>query len=79
MESVILNIFEIDKINFSQVIQTRETLQYSVTCEMSKKRTYITWTGLTPSFVSTLSTAEGPYFENKMKSILEGHEWMIIV
>jgi hypothetical protein len=79
MESVILNISEIDKINFSEVLQTRETLKYSVTCEMNKKRTYVTWTGSIPSFVSALTTAEGPYTENKMQSILEDHEWMIII
>jgi len=79
MESVILNISEIDKINFLKVIQTRETLKYSVTCEMNKKRTYVTWTGSTPSFVSALTTAEGPYAENEMQSILENHEWMIII
>ncbi len=79
MESVIFNISEINKIDFSKVIQTRETLQYSVTCEVSRKKTYVSWNGATPFFVSDLTTKEGPYDKNKMNSILEGHEWMIIV
>jgi ABC-type polysaccharide transport system permease subunit len=75
MESVIFNVGEIYKVNFSEVTQTLETLVYSV----NKVQTYVTWTTLeVPSFVSTLNTAQGIYDNNQLLSILETHDWLII-
>lgn len=76
MESIIFNVSEINKINFSEVTQTPQTLVYSV----DKTKTYVTWTSLnTPSFVSTMTTAEGPFDENQLLHILETPEWLLIV
>jgi hypothetical protein len=75
MESVIFNVSEIYKVDFSEVTQTLETLVYSV----NKVQTYVTWTTLeVPSFVSTLNTAQGIYDNNQLLSILETHDWLII-
>jgi len=75
MESVIFNVSEIYKVDFSEVTQTLSTLVYSV----NKEQTYVTWTTLeVPSFVSTLNTAQGIYDNNQLLSILETHDWLII-
>jgi hypothetical protein len=76
MESIIFNVNEINKVNFSEVIQTPQTLVYSV----NKNKTYVTWTSsTTPSFVSTIVTAEGPYNDDQLHAILENYEWLLIV
>lgn len=76
MESIIFNVNEINKVNFSEVIQTPQTLVYSV----NKDKTYVTWLGsTTPSFVSTIITAEGPYNDDQLHAILERRQWLLIV
>ncbi len=76
MESIIFNVSEINKVNFSEVIQTPQTLVYSV----NKNKTYVTWVSTTiPSFVSTMTTVEGPYNEDQLHAILENYEWLLIV
>jgi hypothetical protein len=75
MESVIFNVSEIYKVDFSEVTQTLSTLVYSV----NKKQTYVTWITLeVPSFVSTLNTAQGIYDNNQLLSILETHDWLLL-
>jgi hypothetical protein len=76
MESIIFNVNEVNKVNFSEVIQTPQTLVYSV----NKDKTYVTWLSpTTPSFVSTILTAEGPYNDDQLHAILERREWLLIV
>lgn len=76
MESIIFNVNEIYKVNFSEVTQTPQTLVYSV----NKTKTYVTWlSSTTPSFVSTIITAEGPYNDDQLHAILERPEWLLIV
>jgi hypothetical protein len=75
MESVIFNVSEIYKVDFSEVTQTLSTLVYSV----NKEQTYVTWITLeVPSFVSTLNTAQGIYNNNQLLSILETHDWLLL-
>ena len=75
MESVIFNVSEIYKVDFSEVTQTLSTLVYSV----NKEQTYVTWITLeVPSFVLTLNTAQGIYNNNQLLSILETHDWLLI-
>ena len=75
MESVIFNVSEINKVDFSEVTQTLSTLVYSV----NKEQTYVTWITLeVPSFVSTLNTAQGIYDNNQLLSILETHDWLLL-
>ena len=81
MESIIFSVDEINKVNFSEVIQTPETLVYSNTIIIFfNTKTYVTWLGSnTPSFVSTITSAEGPYNEDELHAILERSEWLLIV
>lgn len=75
MESVIFNVSEIYKVDFSEVTQTLSTLVYSV----NKQQTYVTWITLeVPSFVSTLDTAQGIYDNNQLLSILETRDWLLL-
>ena len=75
MESVIFNVSEIYKVDFSEVTQTLSTLVYSV----NKEQTYVTWITLeVPSFVSTLNTAQGIYNNNQLLSILEKNDWLLL-
>ncbi len=75
MESVIFNVSEIYKVDFSEVTQTLSTLVYSV----NKEQTYVTWITLeVPSFVSTLNTSQGIYNNNQLLSILETHDWLLL-
>jgi hypothetical protein len=76
MESIIFSVIEIPKVNFSEVIQTEQNLVYSV----NKDQTYVTWLGeSTPSFVSDIITAEGPFNEDQLHGILENYKWLIFV
>jgi len=81
MESITFSVDEIDKVNFSEVIQTPETLVYSNTIiNYFNTKTYVTWVGPNiPSFVSTITSAEGPYNEDELHAILERPEWLLIV
>ncbi len=78
-ESVVFNVNEISKVNFFEVIQSQGDLVYTLNCDWNLNKTYVTWvSSTTPSFVSNLITAEGPYDEYNMAAILEGHEWLVM-
>tara|TARA_B100000767_G_C19348918_1_gene362948 strand:+ start:251 stop:508 length:258 start_codon:yes stop_codon:yes gene_type:complete len=84
MTSVIFNIDQISKIDYSEITQTGpDNLQYSVWLEQGDypyQKTYVTWTGMTePSFVSSIIGTEGPYNEDQLLEILEDREWLLIV
>ena len=68
----IFSITEIDKIDFSQVLETSaDTLRKSV----DESKTFVKWDGEQPEFVSTLTTLEGPYTYSGILEILSGAEW----
>jgi len=64
---------EIDKIDFSQVLETSEsTLRKST----DSTKTFVKWDGgVAPEFVSTLTTLEGPYTYSEILDILSTPEW----
>jgi hypothetical protein len=63
---------EIDKIDFSQVLETSEsTLRKST----DSTKIFVKWDGETPEFVSTLTTLEGPYTYTEILDILSTPEW----
>lgn len=69
---IIFNVSELNKVNFSEVLEdSSETVRKSI--DLSK--TFVKWEGTTPSFVSTLTTAEGPYTYTEIISILESATW----
>ena len=69
---VIFPITELSKVDFSKVLETDETrLRKSV----DNSKTFIKWDGETPSFVSSLSSTEGPYTHSQILTILATDTW----
>ena len=68
----IFSLTEIDKIDFSQVLETSaDTLRTST----DNTKSFIKWDGEQPAFVSTLETLEGPYTYSEILDILSTPEW----
>ena len=69
---IIINMDEIALVNFNQVMETSEqTLRLSV----DSLQTVLKWEGAEPSFVSTLSSYEGPYTHEEILVIMASPEW----
>lgn len=70
---LIFNISEIDKINFDEIKETsKETIRISI----DGTKTFIKWDEYEePSFVNTLTTAEGPYTYEEILEILNTDFW----
>jgi hypothetical protein len=69
---LIFNMSEIDIINFSSVLETSvDTIRKSV----DETLTFVKWDGSTPSFVSNLSTSQGPYTHTEILSVLSTETW----
>lgn len=63
---------EIEKIDFSQVLETSEN---TIRKNVAETKSFVKWDGEPPAFVSTLETLEGPYTYEEMLEILSGEEW----
>lgn len=68
----IFSITELDKIDFSQVLETDAT---TVRTNVAGDKTFVKWDGEAPSFVETLETLEGPYTYTEILDILSTPEW----
>jgi len=69
---LIFNMSEIDTINFSSVLETSvDTIRKSI----DETLTFVKWDGSTPSFVSSLSTTQGPYTHTEILSVLSTETW----
>jgi len=69
---LIFNMSEIDIINFSSVLETSvDTIRKSI----DETLTFVKWEGSTPSFVSSLSTTQGPYTHTEILSVLSTETW----
>jgi hypothetical protein len=69
---MILNVSELDQIDFSQVIETsKDTIRQSI----DNTKTFVKWDGETPECVSNLTTKEGPYTYEEILNILSTPEW----
>ena len=69
---LIFNMSEIGTINFSSVLETSvDTIRKSV----DETLTFVKWEGSTPSFVSSLSTTQGPYTHTEILSVLSTETW----
>ena len=69
---IIFEVSEIDTIDFSQVLETSvDTVRKSV----DETLTFVKWEGSTPSFVSSLSTTQGPYTHTEILSVLSTETW----
>ena len=68
----IFSLTEIEKIDFSQVLETSaETLRVST----DGTKSFVKWDGDQPEFVNTLETLEGLYTYTEILDILSGEEW----
>ena len=69
---IIINMTEVGLVDFNEVLETsEETLRLSV----DGLQTVIKWDGDEPSFVSTLSSYDGPYTHTEILDILATPEW----
>ena len=69
---IIIDMTEVSLVDFSQVLQTsEETLRLSV----DEYQTVLKWEGDEPSFVSTLSSYDGPYTHSEILAIMATPEW----
>ena len=72
MKYLIFNISEIDKINFDEV---RETSKETIRISIDGTKTFVKWDDEEPSFISTLTTAEGTYTQEEILEILSTDLW----
>ena len=71
-EYLIIPVSELTKVNFNEVLETSaETVRKSI----DQTKTFVKWEGAPPSFVTTISGAEGPYTYEEILDILTGVEW----
>jgi len=69
---ITIEMSEIALVDFNQVMETSEqTLRLSV----DGLKTVLKWQGAEPSFVSTLSSYEGPYTHEEILVIMATPEW----
>ena len=69
---ITIEMSEIALVDFSEVMETSEqTLRLSV----DGLETVLKWEGAEPSFVSTLSSYEGPYTHEEILAIMATPEW----
>ena len=69
---LIFNMSEVDSIDFTNVLETStETLRLSV----DETKSFVKWEGETPSFVSDLTTSDGPYTHSQILEVLAEEAW----
>ena len=70
---IIFNVSELDKINFSEVLETSaDTVRKS----NDNLKTFVKWDGDNiPPCILSLTTSEGPYTYDEIMNILSSSEW----
>lgn len=69
---IIINMTEIGLVNFNEVLETSEaTLRLSV----NGLQALLKWEGSEPSFVSSLSSYDGPYTHSEILAIMATPAW----
>ena len=69
---IIINMTEIGLVDFSSILETSQsTLRLSV----DETQTVLKWKGSEPSFVSTLSSYDGPYTHSEIVTIMATAAW----
>lgn len=69
---IIINMTEIGLVNFNEILETSEaTLRLS----NNELQTVIKWEGSEPSFVSSLSSYDGPYTHSEILAIMATPAW----
>tara|TARA_B100001094_G_C17795968_1_gene606704 strand:+ start:460 stop:702 length:243 start_codon:yes stop_codon:yes gene_type:complete len=70
---LIIQSSELSKVDFSQVLETSTS---TVKKSLDETKTFIKWEGDTPSFVSNLTSTEGPYTHSEIRNILDTDAWV---
>lgn len=71
-ESIIFNVSELSKIDFSQVYETNDVRR-----SVDQTKAFVKWKhGNPPDFLDNLTTKEGPYTHEEMIQILLTIEWL---
>ena len=70
---LIIQSSELSKVDLSQVLETSAS---TVRKSLDETKTFIKWDGDTPSFVSNLTSTEGPYTNNEIRTILDTDAWV---
>ena len=70
---LIIQSSELSKVDFSQVLETSAS---TVRKSLDETKTFIKWEGDTPSFVSNLTSTEGPYTQSEIRTILHTDAWV---
>jgi len=70
---LIIQSSELSKVDFSQVLETSAS---TVRKSIDETKTFIKWEGDTPSFVSNLTSTEGPYTHSQIMTILDTDAWV---
>lgn len=71
MKYLILLLEDIEKVDFSQIIEERENLRMSV----DNSKFIIKWDGDDPTFILDLLETEGPYTREEILDIIKNPEW----
>jgi len=69
---IIINMTEVGLVDFNEVLETsEETLRLS----LDGTQTVLKWEGSEPSFVSNLSSYDGPYTHSEILTIMATTAW----
>ena len=69
---ITINTDELSLVDFNEVMETSED---TVRLSVDGLQTVLKWEGAEPSFVSTLSSYEGPYTHEEILAIMATPEW----
>ena len=69
---IIINMAEIGLVDFNSVL---ETSQSTIRLSVDETQTVIKWNGSEPSFVSSLSSYDGPYTHSEILTIMATPAW----
>ena len=69
---ITINTDELSLVDFNEVMETSED---TVRLSIDGLQTVLKWEGAEPSFVSTLSSYEGPYTHEEILALMATPEW----
>ena len=78
MTHLIINVSEIPKVDESQLVSHLTMTRYNYRTNLAGTKTILIWDEQeqpTPTFISSLTTAEGPYIDLEILPIIHNSEW----
>ena len=69
---IIINMTEVGLVDFNEVL---ETSQSTLRLSLDGTQTVLKWNGSEPSFVSSLSSYDGPYTHSEILTIMATPAW----